>query len=268
MGGPCVRDDPVRWTHRPVQRWPEPGDPQDALAVEEPLEIRVDGEPMAVTMRTPGHDLDLVAGLLLAEGIIDGADDLAAIAHIGAEASHNAVDVVLAGGVPAHREALRRTRRELWSTSACGVCGKASIEHVRVATGPVARLEVPPALITRLPERLRAAQRGFAATGGLHAAGLFRLDGSLEVVREDIGRHNAVDKVLGWRLRQDRVPVDDRILVISSRAGFEIAQKAAVAGVPVVAAVGAASSLAVDLARELGVTLFAFVRDGRMNRYC
>jgi FdhD protein len=253
---------------RPVQRWPSGERLDDLVAAEEPLEIRVDGEPMSVAMRTPGHDLELVAGLLLAEGIVDGRDDLAGLAHIGAEgAPSNAVDVVLAGGVAAHRDALRRTRRELWSNSACGVCGRAAIEHVQVACKRVRPLVLDPAMLAALPDKLRIGQTGFAASGGLHAAGLFSRDGELEVLREDVGRHNAVDKVLGWRLLQDRVPVDDRVLVVSSRAGFEVVQKAAVAGVPAIVAVGAASSLAVDLAVASGVQLVGFARAGRFNRY-
>lgn len=253
---------------RPVTRWPTGERVDDDVAWEEPLEIRLDGEPMAVTLRTPGHDLDLVAGLLLAEGVIDGPDDIAAIAHIGPHGqASNAVDVVLAGGVAAHRDALRRTRRELWATSACGVCGTASIAHVEVVCQPIPPLAVDDAVLTALPGHLRRAQDGFHASGGLHAAGLFTPDGELELCREDIGRHNAVDKVLGWRLRHGRAPVHDRILVVSSRAGFEIVQKAAVAGVPAVVAVGAASSLAVDLARSTGVVLIGFARDGRFNRY-
>lgn len=247
---------------RPVTRWPDGATELDEVAVEEPLEIRVDDRPLAVTMRTPGHDLDLAAGFLLTEGVIDGADDLTALAGL----NENTVGVRLAEGVPAHRVA--RAARDLYATSACGICGKASLDRIRAAAPPLtSRWEVDPAVLTRLPERLGRAQPGFHRTGGLHAAALVDFDGSMEVLREDIGRHNAVDKVLGWRLRADRVPVDDRILLVSSRAGFEIVQKARVAGIPAVAAMGAASSLAVDLAVESGMVLIGFLRPDRFVRY-
>jgi len=258
-------------TDRPVRRWPERGDPTDRVAVEEPLEIRIEGTPLAITMRTPGHDLDLAAGFLFTEGVIDGADDLVALRHVDLPGDQrgNTVDVILAGGVEAHREAVARATRELYATSSCGLCGKASIDRIRTSAPPLtSQIEPEPELLLTLPALLLEAQTGFAQTGGLHAAGLFTPDGALEIVREDIGRHNAVDKVLGWRLREDRVPVDDRILVVSSRAGFEIVQKARVAGVSCVAAVGAPSSLAVDLASESSMTLIGFLRDDRMNRYC
>lgn len=255
-------------TTRPVRRWPEGEDTLDDVAVEEPLEIRVEGRPLAVTLRTPGHDLELAAGFLLTEGVVDGPDDLQALAHVATDRGGNVVDAVLAGGVAAHREAIERAARDLYATSACGICGKASIDRVRLAAPPLPRRHDPdPELLVRLPGALRARQPGFARTGGLHAAALFDFDGRLEVAREDIGRHNAVDKVLGWRLRADRVPVDDRILLVSSRAGFEIVQKARMAGVPVVAACGAASSLAVDLARETGIALYGFTGPRRCVRY-
>ncbi|MEL6347576.1 MAG: formate dehydrogenase accessory sulfurtransferase FdhD [Myxococcota bacterium] len=244
------------------------GTEQDLLAVEEPLEIRAEGRPLAVTMRTPGDDLDLVAGFLYTEGVIDGSDDLVALAHVDdpLDPRGNTVDVVFASGVPIARR--RRAQRELFASSSCGVCGKASIDNLRMKIPRLARaLTVPPDVIQQLPAMLRDAQAVFGQTGGLHAAGLFTPYGELEVLREDIGRHNAVDKVLGWRLRQDRAPVDDRILLVSGRVGFEIVQKAAVARVPVLAAVGAPSSLAAQLAAEVGMTLIGFLRDGRYNRY-
>jgi FdhD protein len=254
----------------PVTVWPGGVASDDVLVVEEPLEIRIEGTSLAVTMRTPGHDLELAAGFLLTEGVIDGPDDLVAIAHVDVpgDVQGNTVDAVLAGGVEAHREAVARATRELYATSACGLCGKASIDRLRVICPPVQRrFEIDMALLATLPDRLRKAQDTFSSTGGLHAAGLFSPTGDLLLCREDIGRHNAVDKVLGHRLLADEVPVDDCILVVSGRIGFEIAQKAAVAGVPVLAAVGAASSLAVELAGELGLSLFGFVRDGRVVRY-
>ena len=267
LPGPASRDSIVE---RTVRRWPHGDEDADWLVAEEPLEIRVDGTSVAITMRTPGHDLDLAAGFLFTEGVIDGVDDLHALAHVdlAGDRRGNTVDTVLAGGVEAHRDAVERAARELYATSSCGLCGKASIDRLVVTSGPLTRrLDPDPDVLVALPERLREAQTHFAATGGLHAAALFHPDGTLEVVREDIGRHNAVDKVLGWRLRQDRAPVDDRILLVSSRAGFEIVQKALVARVPVVAAIGAASSLAVDLARETGMGLVGFLRDGRFTRY-
>ena len=255
---------------RRVQRQEADGlvDLDDPVAVEEPLEIRLEGKPAAVTMRTPGEDLDLVAGFLFTEGVVDGADDIVAIAHVDdpADPRGNTVDVRLSPGVPAHRR--ERAVRELFASSSCGVCGKASIALLHQRIPPLAGRLVPStALLLSLPDRLYAAQAAFHRTGGLHAAALFDLEGELDCLREDVGRHNAVDKVLGWRLRQDRVPVSDRLLLISGRAGFEIVQKAAVAGVPTLVSVGAPTTLAVDLARELGMSLVGFLRDGRFNRY-
>jgi FdhD protein len=239
---------------------------EDVLVCEEPLEIRIEGTPLAVTMRTPGHDLELAAGFLLTEGVIDGSDDLDALAHVGT--SGNVVDCVLAGGVASHRDAIERATREIYATSSCGICGKTSIDRVHLFAQPIeGRREIEIHILSQLPEELRAAQPTFDETGGLHAAGLFSVDGQMDVVREDIGRHNAVDKVIGARLRQDRLPVDDRVLVISSRASFEIVQKALMARIGTVIAVGAASTLAVDLARDSGMALYGFVRKGGWNRY-
>ena len=244
-----------------VERYPE-GPSSDLVAIEEPLQIRVERQSLAVTMRTPGHDLDLVAGFLLTEALVDGADDVSAMARV----ADNTVDVRLASGVAGH-EVVSRASRALFSTSSCGVCGKASLEHLHQRVGTIIPHEPDPRVLCTLPAALRASQPTYAGTGGLHAAALFDFGGTLEVLREDIGRHNAVDKVLGFRLRQDRVPVSDRILCVSSRAGFEIVQKAAVAGVPVVAALGAASSLAIELAKQSGIALIGFLRDDRFNRY-
>ena len=248
-----------------------PGGPgEDDLAEEEPLEIRIEGEPLAVTLRTPGDDLDLAAGFLYTEGIIDGLDDLAALAHVDLPGDRrgNTVDCVLAAGTRAQADAITKARRTMFATSSCGVCGKASIDRLGVGARPMSRIELPdPQLLLSLLVRLREAQSGFERTGGLHAAGLFGFDGQTDVIREDIGRHNAVDKVLGSRLRADRAPVDDRILLVSGRAGFEIVQKAWVARVPVLAAVGAPSALAVDLAVAAGMILIGFLRNGRFNRY-
>jgi FdhD protein len=240
----------------------------DVLAVEEPLEIRVDGRPLAVTMRTPGDDLDLAAGFLLTEGVIDGIDDLAGLDHCRdpnrADAA-NVVLAVLAAGARADPARFERARREMYAASSCGLCGKATIDRVfQQAPRLRRRLEPDPALVVDLPERLRAAQPRFASTGGLHGAALFTADGALLCAREDVGRHNAVDKVIGARLRAD-APLDQGVLVVSGRAGFEIVQKALMAGIPALVAVGAASSLADRLAREAGLTLCSFVRPTGFN---
>jgi FdhD protein len=258
----------MRTTRRDLTR-PE-GRSDDEVAVEEPLEIRVEGRPLAVTMRTPGDDLELAAGFLYTEQVIDGRDDLVAIAHVAVPGDDrgNTVDALLAGGVEAHRAGIEKAVREMFATSSCGICGKASIDKLLCTSPPLHRtVELHPAVIVGLPERLRKGQPAFDATGGLHAAGLADFTGAVEIVREDVGRHNAVDKVLGWRLLADRVPVEDRILVVTSRAGFEIVQKALVARIPAIVAVGAPTSLAVDLAVASRIALYGFVRDGRWNRY-
>ena len=239
-----------------VVRLPEGGREHDAVAVEEPLEIRIGGEPVAVTMRTPGHDEELALGFCLSEGLApkDASlpDDFAA----------NAVDVRAPSFDPA------RLRRSFYTTSSCGVCGKGALEAVAVEAPRVeSRLRVAAALVADLPERLRAAQAAFAATGGLHATGLFRADGQLLCAREDVGRHNAMDKVVGWAFRERLLPLAEAILCVSGRLSFELVQKAAVAGCPVLVAVGAPSSLAIELAEDRGVTLCGFVRDGRANVY-
>jgi FdhD protein len=240
----------------------------DEVATEQPLEIRIESKATAVTMRTPGHDLELVAGFLYTEGVIDGADDIHAMAHVDdpSDPQGNTVDVVLAAGVPAARRDV--AQREFFASSSCGVCGKATIERVVQRIDALQhRLEPTAELLHTLPSRLRAAQTVFTRTGGLHGAALFTPEGDLEVLREDIGRHNAVDKVIGNRLRAEAVPCEGRILLISGRAGFELVQKAAVARIPVLAAVGAPSSLAVELAQAVGMALIGFLRDGRFNRY-
>ena len=255
----------------PVIRHPGGVREPDTVAVEEPMELRIEGRPLLVTMRTPGDDEELAAGLLYTEGVIDGPDDLTAMAkiHDPRQPRDNTMDVRLAAGVDADAERFASARRDLYASSACGVCGKATVEQVmrRVPALP-ARRRVDPALLMTLPALMRPHQSAFEATGGIHAAALFSFDGTLEVLREDIGRHNAVDKVLGWRLLADRVPVDDRVLVVSGRAGFELVQKAAIAGVPAMASVGAASSLAVELAREVGMQLVGFLKHDRLNEYC
>ncbi|MCB9685355.1 MAG: formate dehydrogenase accessory sulfurtransferase FdhD [Alphaproteobacteria bacterium] len=240
----------------------------DALVVEEPLEIRVEERSVAVTMRTPGDDLDLAAGFLCTEGIVDGADDLHALDHLAGDPTRNIVVARVAGGVEAHLEALSRATREFYATSACGICGKTSIDRITTLAGghaPTGRVPSD-AVLAALPDRVVGPS--FRATGGLHAAALVDFDGALEVLREDIGRHNAVDKVIGWRLRRDRLPIRDRVLVVSGRTGFEIVQKAAMVQIPVICGIGAASTLAVDLARETGTALYGFVREDRWTRYC
>lgn len=240
---------------------------EDLLAVEEPLELRIEGQPYLVTMRTPGDDEELAAGLLLSEGIIEGRDDLVALAHVHAprDPRRNTVDVRLAAGVRPPPEAGRTVQ----ASAACGICGSASVDHVlRRLPARAEPVRLPPAdVILGLPEALRAAQSTFHRTGGLHAAALFDRRGTLELLREDIGRHNAVDKVVGARLLADRLPLEGTVLLSSGRIGFEIVQKAAVAGVEVVCAVGAPSSLAAELAWRAGIVLVGFLRDGRFNVY-
>jgi FdhD protein len=235
----------------------------DVLAVEEPLEIRVGGAPLAVTMRTPGDDIDLTAGFLRTEGIVTAPGDIEQIRTCDA----NVTDVRLAAGVVLAHD---RLRRNFLTTSACGVCGKESIEAIRARAGydvSADPLLVDPALLARLPGRLTAAQRVFERTGGLHAAGVFAADGALLAVREDVGRHNAVDKAVGWALRHGRLPLSGHVLLVSGRASFELVQKALMAGFPVLAAVSAPSSLAVELAADAGMTLVGFLRDNSMNVY-
>ena len=239
-----------------MRRLPGAGESDELVAVEEPLEIRIGGEPVAVTMRTPGHDEELALGFCLTEGLAPVAarapDDLAA----------NTVDVDAPSFDP------ERLRRSFYTTSSCGVCGKGAIEAVQVAAPRIeSGLDVEEAVVSSLPERLREAQRAFAATGGLHATGLFTPDGELLCVREDVGRHNALDKVVGWAFLNDALPLADRILCVSGRLSFELVQKASVAGCPVLVAVGAPSSLAVELAVDRGITLCGFVREGRMTVY-
>ena len=257
-------------TDLPRQAWPEQAWGQDRVVTEEPLALRVEGRPLAVTMRTPGHDEDLAAGFLYTEGVIDGWDDVAALAKVRdpLDPQNNTLDVRLAAGVDLDDGRFASAQRAFYASSSCGLCGKATIESVLQGAPPlVDPRRASPELLLSLPQAMRAAQDTFERTGGLHAAALFDFDGGLEVLREDVGRHNAVDKVLGWRLRQDRAPVDDRVLLVSGRAGFELVQKAVMAQVPVLAAVGAPSSLAVELAVESGLQLVGFLRDGRFNVY-
>jgi FdhD protein len=247
----------------------------DALATEEPMEIRLltgqTRQTVAVTMRTPGADFELAAGFLYGEGIVTSPDDILKISYcvdpdIDTEQQYNIVNVELRGG----REFdLRPLERHFYTTSACGVCGKASLEQLELRGCPVIQPgpEVPAEAIYSLPETLREAQGLFDSTGGLHAAALFDKEGELLALREDVGRHNATDKLVGWALLEGRMPLTDHIVIVSGRSSFEIMQKCLAAGVPIVCAISAPSSLAVDVAREFGMTLVGFLRGGRFNVY-
>ncbi|GAA2350769.1 formate dehydrogenase accessory sulfurtransferase FdhD [Streptomyces cuspidosporus] len=247
----------------------------DTLVAEEPLEIRLNGKPLAITMRTPGDDFALAAGFLVSEGVLGRADELANIVYCAGATedgvnTYNVVDVKPAPGVPIPDITLERN---VYTTSSCGLCGKASLDAVRTtARWPVGDDEnnpvrIDPETLAALPDRLRSAQRVFDRTGGLHAAALFTPDGRLLDVREDVGRHNAVDKLIGRALQQGLLPLSGAVLLVSGRASFELAQKAVMAGIPVLAAVSAPSSLAVDLAAETGLTLVGFLRGASMNVY-
>ncbi|HEX3781904.1 MAG TPA: formate dehydrogenase accessory sulfurtransferase FdhD [Pseudonocardiaceae bacterium] len=244
----------------------------DTLAGEEPMELRVDGAALTVTMRTPGHDIELAHGFLLTEGVIGDLADVrtaryCAGADVDGRNTYNVLDIQLAEGVAAPDA---KVTRNFYTTSSCGVCGKAALDAVRLATRfppSDAPCPVTPELLLGLPAELRKQQRIFSTTGGLHAAGLFRSDGTAIAVREDVGRHNAVDKVLGAALLAEEVPLSDCVLMVSGRASFELVQKAAMAGVPILAAVSAPSSLAAELAEEQGMTLIGFLRGDSMNVY-
>ncbi|MBA3425931.1 MAG: formate dehydrogenase accessory sulfurtransferase FdhD [Rubrobacter sp.] len=247
----------------------------DVLATEEPMEIRlVTGDKtqtVAVTMRTPGADFELAAGFLYSEGIVGSAEDIRKISYcvdpdIDAEQQYNIVNVELRGG---HEYDLRPLERHFYTTSACGVCGKASLEQLElrgcpvISPGPVVSVET----ITSLPDKLRETQNLFDSTGGLHAAALFSREGSLIALREDVGRHNATDKLVGWALLEGKLPLSDHIVMVSGRSSFEILQKSLTAGAPIVCAISAPSSLAVDVAREFNMTLIGFLRGERFNVY-
>jgi FdhD protein len=257
---PVVRVDGGRIVRRP-----------DTLVVEEPLEIRVNGTALAVTMRTPGDDVDLVHGFLLTEGVVRRAADIHTARYCDGATeggnTYNVLDIVLAEGVTPPEPGVARN---FYTTSSCGVCGKASIDAIRTLTNyPVAAdpVAVDPSAVAQMPATLRAAQAVFDRTGGLHAAGLFTSEGELLCLREDVGRHNAVDKVVGWAVRTGALPLAGRILLVSGRASFELTQKALMAGAPVLAAVSAPSTLAVDLAAESGMTLVGFLRGDAFNVY-
>jgi len=240
----------------PVHRLPDARTGDDRVAVEEPLEIRISGEPVAVTMRTPGHDEELALGFCVTEGLRPVG------AHLPDDLAANTVEVEADGFD------VERLRRNFYTSSSCGVCGKGAIEAVQVAAPRVeSDLELPAADVAALPARLLAAQRVFAATGGLHATGLFDASGDLLCVREDVGRHNAMDKVVGWGFLQGLLPLSGYVLCVSGRLSFELVQKAAVGGCPILVAVGAPSSLAVELAEDRGITICGWAREGRMSVY-
>jgi FdhD protein len=253
---------------RPVWR-SEAGRPPhhgtDAVVVEEPLEIRVDGQAVSVTMRTPGHDRELALGFLLSEGVLARPTEVRAVVQSDGGPSANVIDVLPA---PATTVALERLTRHVFTSSSCGLCGKTAIEAVHHHFPPLEDdVQVAEATVLALPAQLAAAQTAFARTGGLHAAAVFAADGSLVVLREDVGRHNAVDKVLGYGFAAGLLPWRGHVLLVSGRASFEILQKALAGRLPVVAAVSAPSSLAVSFADDSGQTLIGFLRPGRMNVY-
>lgn len=272
MSTPSVTDDPPgrSISTRRIRRLRGAGDPvlDDPVTVEEPLEIRIDDAPVAVVMRTPGSDFDLVAGFLLTEGLIDDPADLGALSWCPSATppnEQNVIDVRLARGAQFDADELRRN---FYATSSCGVCGKASIEQVRLRSRrQPADFRVDVEHLVDLPERLRAAQAQFERTGSLHAAGLFDTEGRLLELREDVGRHNAVDKLVGRYVLQAQWPPSASVLMVSGRTSFEIVQKAHLAGLGFIASVSGPSSLAVDLAREAGITLVGFLRGGGGNLY-
>ncbi|MGV5050102.1 formate dehydrogenase accessory sulfurtransferase FdhD [Rhodococcus pyridinivorans] len=244
----------------------------DTVVVEEPLELRLNGTALAVTMRTPGSDIELAQGFLLTEGIITDRDDITAIRYCNStdengRNTYNVLDIDLAPGIDLPETGLERN---FYTTSSCGVCGKASLDAIRQRTrhspahDPIV---VDPDVLATMPDTLRHAQTTFDRTGGLHAAGLFTTDGDLLALREDVGRHNAVDKIIGWAVEHRRLPLRRTVLVVSGRASFELTQKAVMAGIPILAAVSAPSSLAIDLAHDAGLTLVGFLRGDTMNIY-
>ena len=242
---------------------------EDFLAAEEPLEIRIGENPLSVTMRTPGHDLELAAGFLFTEGLIERREQLLSLEPLFGKEERDRGNVVRAELSADAAPDFQKLRRHFFASSSCGICGKASIDAVRsrLIRPPDARFRIEGEVLLGLPDALRSSQDVFDRTGGLHAAALFDAAGRLEVLREDIGRHNAVDKVIGWALVEGKLPLSNSILLVSGRGGFEIVQKTIAAGVPVLASVSAPSGLAVQLARELGLTLIGFLRGRRFVIY-
>ena len=262
-------DDALRPIRRVHIREGSRAEDHDEVVREEPLEIRIGGIPLVVVMRTPGHDEDLARGFLVTERVVNDEREIASVRHCttveAPEAENNVVQVVLAPGVDID---LARLRRNLYASSSCGICGKATIDNVLDVAPPVDDpVTVTADVLYGLPAALRGEQEVFQRTGGLHAAGLFSPDGARMVVREDVGRHNAVDKSIGWALARGRVPLSGTILMVSGRVSYEIVQKALAARIPIVAAVSAPSSLAVELAQAGGVTLVAFLRDRSLGAY-
>ncbi len=243
----------------------------DRAATEEPMEIRLNGVPFAVVMRTPGNDAELAAGFLFAERVIGGIEEIGTIEHCERRdrAGENVIDVRLIGAARRRLPRLMSERRQVVAHSGCGVCGRRTIESLRVRAPRInARWTIDSQLLGGLPARLRKAQSAFDQTGGIHAAGIFAPDGELDAMAEDVGRHNAVDKVIGRMMMLERLPLKRAVLTVSGRASFEIVQKAYLSGVPIIAAVSAPSTLAIDLAEDAGITLVGFVRDDRFNIYC
>jgi FdhD protein len=243
----------------------------DQVAVEEPMEVRVNGAPFAVIMRTPGRDRELAAGFLLAEDVIRGSRELATIEYCedtNEEGRGNTLNVTVIEGAVERLAVRLGERRQVMMTASCGLCGRRTIESLRARISTVdGAWTVSAATIRALPARLRESQAVFATTGGLHAAGLFTREGELELVAEDVGRHNAVDKIVGRRVLEDRLPLDQSLLLVSGRTSFELVQKALLAGIPLIAAVSAPSSLAIELAQQSGVTLCGFLRGDAFNIY-
>ena len=242
----------------------------DDLVAEEPLEIRIAGQPVAVTMRTPGNDFELCVGFLISEGLVETPEQVRTIQTCSWKETGemNVLDVTLRADAPKFDAS---AARNFYTTSSCGLCGKASIDAIRTRAQWDVRddpLRITPSLLSTLPSRIREAQRVFSRTGGLHAAGLFDSEGNLRCLREDVGRHNAVDKVVGWAATERLLPLRSHVLMVSGRASFELTQKALTAGIPMLAAVSAPSSLAVELAEEAGMTIAGFLRGDTMNVYC
>ncbi|MEI6083484.1 MAG: formate dehydrogenase accessory sulfurtransferase FdhD [Verrucomicrobiota bacterium] len=265
-----LTNPPEKSIHRPTVRLSirdsSGGKRTDTVAVEEPLEIRVAGHSLAVTMRTPGSDFELAAGFLLSEGIVQHREDIRRISYCAHPQNYNVVNVVL-------NRTFDPTRfsRNVYTTSSCGICGKASLAMVRanlVGVSPLRPYRPEATLLHSLPAKLHQAQPVFARTGGLHAAALFDKTGKLLLLKEDVGRHNALDKLVGAQLLAGKLPAHDTVVLMSGRASFELVQKAVMAGIPALAAIGAPSSLAIELAKEFGMNLIGFLRDERFNEYC
>ncbi len=256
----------VRWVPVLQVGSADASNPMDAVATEEPLQVQVGGKPFAVIMRTPGADRELSIGFLLAERVITGAADVQDIRRTPGQ--RNLMEVTVTDAATARLEEIHRTRRQVTTNSSCGLCGRVTIESLQVDAPPIrADWVIPCSLVRQLPDTVRLAQAVFEQTGGLHAAALFGRDGRLELLAEDVGRHNAVDKVIGQMVLGGRLPLESSILFCSGRTSFEIVQKAFLAGIPLIAAVSAPSSLAVELAGEAGITLLGFVRGRRFNVY-